>query len=64
MSKVSRKDNGPMQGSIVYKLYISNDTSAIQQMTKCGIGNVYTSVQEIGAGKRGMVSFKFDVIYL
>jgi hypothetical protein len=29
MSRVTRKDNGPMIGSIVYKLYISNNTEAI-----------------------------------
>lgn len=64
MSRVSRRDHTQTEGEITYKLYISNNSAAIEQMTKCALGQVFTSVQTVPISKTGMITFKFEVNYL
>lgn len=65
MSRVSRRDHVKVEGDITYKLYISNNSAAIEQMTRCAIGQVFTSVQTVPISKTGLITFKFEVtLYL
>ena len=42
LTGITRKDRMPVIGAVTYKLYISNNTDAINAMTKCSKGQVYT----------------------